>query len=371
MPSRMKLIVRYLFLSTALSMVFLGISSCDKIELPDPDQENPVFGLNFQMGNDHLNLGGLNTKVLSDVYWDELGIRVFENTFVNEDDNTALIFRLRDNRPSEPMVEDDTAYLFNSGRFEYMNQLNRNSSATYLMNRSRHPDYVPYIQWRDATVLDTAKGRPFHLVSGFDANAEYIVCQTIKSSANTCETAYCKWWKYSDGEIPLLGFATKANGIWPVFPADYSKPLSFIWNEVESEALKVIDQSGKYEVRIFTGNTIAEVEMYIGLDEEGNVIPPCFDPFSSEMITFEQQPAFSQVELIWIDAQGTNYSSSIKAQSESSFFTIQEVNAINLRNQEGHRVQKVDVTFECTLYSDSGESITIKGAKGAMGLPYY
>jgi len=367
----MKLIVRYLLFFTALSMVFLGISSCDKIELPDPDQENPVFGLNFQMDNEQLNLGGLNTKVLSDVYWDELGIRIFENTFVNEVDNTSLVFRLRDNRPTIPLVEHDTAYLFKPGRFDYVNQLNRNSSISYLINKSRNPDYVPYMKWLDATDSDTAKGRPFHLVSGFDANAEYILCQTIESTTSTCETNYCKWWKYSDGEIPLLGFATKANGIWPVFPNDYSQPLSFIWNGVESEALMVINQPGKYEVRIFTGNTIAEVEMYIGLDEEGNVIPPCFDPFSSEMITFDQKPAFSQVEIVWVDAQGKTYSSSSEAQSETSFFTIQEVSAINLRNQEGHRVQKVDVTFECTLYSDSGESITIKGAKGAMGLPYY
>jgi len=354
-----------------VSTLLITISSCEKLELPEPDQKTPVFGLSFQLGETTINLGGLSTRLESDVYWDELGVRVFENVFINDEAEATLTFRLRDNRPTILNLAHDTSFLFQAGRYEFLNNTNRNQAARYLINRSQNPDLHPFIEWMDANSIDTTKGRPFHLVPGFNPQSEYTVCQTIKNDTEACSTTYCKWWKYSDGEIPLLGFGVKANGIWPIIAEGYSKPLTYIWNGEEADALHVVKQSGIHEVRIFTGLTIAEVEMYISLDDNGEVISPCFDNFSSELVNYSIDPAFSQVEVIWKDKDGKEYFSSSKAQPTNSFFTIEEVTPFNIRNPDGHKVQKINVNFDCTLFSQSGETILLKGAQGVFGLPYF
>lgn len=371
----MKLILQKRFFIYVLS-VFVLVTACEKIEVPAPDKDEPVFEVSFQDGSSNINLGGTSTELISSVSWDDLNIRVFEGSLVNTKNQSSLTFRMRDNRISKPNIANDTLALFMPGIFSFINNAQNLGEQKVLLNKLDIMELKDKVTWLDALVPLPVPGAFFNMLNV--QSDEYItVCMTIEDLATNCNTVYCKNMKYSEGDIPLKGFSLNKNTLSPIIDPSFTGDVQFRWNDEETESYDVTKKGKLAFSAIYDkdsdgrNQTIQSVDMYVDVDNDGNVIAPCFSGFETSLVVLERSPDFSEVEVIWVDESGKEFTSANIPQSDVAEFNITEISPFPIRNQDGHRVKKLDVIFSCTLQAEDGERVVINNGEGSIGFSYF
>lgn len=371
----MKLILQNRLLIYALSVLVL-VTACEKIEVPGPEKDDPVFEVSFQDGSSNINLGGTSTELISTVSWDDMNIRVFEGSLVNTKNQSSLTFRMRDNRISKPNIANDTLALFRPGEFSFVNKSQSLGEQKVLLNQLDNMNFQDIASWIDA-FIPTAERGAFFNISNFKPDEYVSLCLTLEDEATSCNTVYCKNIIYNEGDIPLKGFSLNNNTLSPIIDPSLTGNILFRWNDEEKES-HVVTKKGKLEfLAIYDRNndgrnqTIHSVDMYVDVDNDGNVIAPCFSGFESKLVVVERSPDFSKVEVVWVNEAGKEFTSANISQSDIAEFNITEISSFPIRNQEGHRVKKIDVNFSCTLQAEDGERVVINNGEGSIGFSYY
>jgi len=371
----MRLILQNKTILTLLSVCIL-LTACEKIDVPTPVKEDPVFEVAFGDGTSSFNIGGPNTELVSTVVWDDLNIRIFEGALVNTKDQTSLSFRLRDNRITKANTSGDTISILMPGELQYVNKNQSLDEYKVLVNKLSDLNYHSKSSWLDPFILFPTQGAFFN-INNFRTDRFTTFCLTIEDEATNCNTLYCKNYIYNEGDIPLLGFSLNNNIITPIIDPSFTGEILFRWNDEEKDSHEIV-QKGKLEfVAIYDkGNngrdqTIHSVDMYVDTDAQGNAIAPCFTGIESKLVIFDRSPDFSKVEIVWVNENGKEFKSSNTAQTDVAKFEVKEVSHFPIRNQDGHRVLKVDVEFSCTLQSEDGEKIVINNGAGTIGFAYF
>ena len=372
----MKLILQKRFYIYVLS-VFVLLAACEKIDVPDPGQDEPVFEVSFQDGSSNINLGGNSTELISTVSWDDMNIRVFEGSLVNTKNQSSLTFRIRDNRISKPNITNDTLALFIPGEFSFINNDQSLGSQKVLLNQLDNMNFMDMVFWRDVLVEDPVPGGFFN-IDVADPNEIILICLDIKDEDAGCTTTYCKELKYNEGDVPLRGFSLNDNTLSPIIDPSFTGNIQFRWNGEEYMESYLVTKRGKISFEILYDKDndgvvdfLQLVETYLNMDNDGNVIAPCFSGFESKFVVFERSPDFSKVEVVWVNEEGKEFTSANTSQSDIAEFNITEISPFPIRNQEGHRVKKLDVNFSCTLQAEDGEKVVINNGEGSIGFSYF
>jgi len=360
-----------------LTLLFACIllTACEKIDVPDPDKENPVFEVSFEDGVSNINIGGPNTELVSIVTWDDLDIRTFEGSLVNTKNQSSLTFRLRDDRLTKPGTVEDTLSLFIPRNYTYVNITQHVGEQTVLLNQLHNMEYHDRVIWQYG-ILPDAYGAFFNIIN-FNPNIQTSFCMKIMDEVSNKETNYCKSMVYNKSEIPFKGFSLANNEISPMIDPSFTGDIEFEWNGVKKRSF-IIENNGKLAFSA-THNpenndqtaAIHSSDMFVDLDSQGNAIIPIIPGFDSKLVVFDRSPDLSKVEIIWVNEEGKEFKSSNASQSDLADFIIKDVKHFSIRNQDGHRVMKVEVNFSCTLQAEDGETIQIQDGKGTIGFAYY
>jgi hypothetical protein len=351
-----------------LLLVIIGLS-CERIQLPDPVINDPLFELSLNIGESEFSLGGQGTEVNTDFTWDNLGVRVFNSSIRNKNSGEELSIIFRDDRLSKRDISGDTFSLFRQDTFFFANLQSRAKNVRMLLNRMIDPAFASWARWESS--VNSNKGLNFNFLhpSGI---ANETICLYIKDETINCRTTYCKDKVGNTArDFPLEGFVIEGNQIRPQIGAGFIDPYTIRWDDLYQESL-AIKQSGLHNLFIIVNNgqKIYNVELYLELDAQNRIKTPCFSGFFTDLFTFSEDPMFNTVEVNWKDNQGKSYSSARNVQNSQANFIIDKVTRLDVINPDGFPVQKLDVKFSCRLFAADGSSIVIKDAQGTIGFAY-
>ena len=343
-------------------------SSCEKIQLPDPVINDPLFELSLNMGDTPLLLGGAGTAVTSGFDWDDLGVRVFSCSIKNKESEEELTIFLRDDRLSKKAIGGDTFELFRADTLDFANKYARAKNVKMLLNRLLDPSYSRLAKWQTSNKDHAGLNFNYQHPSGL---GDQTICLYIEDQSTKCKTTFCKDRVGSSlQDFPLEGFVIEGNRISPKIGAGFNLPYKIRWDDLEQDMITV-NQSRTYDLFIIDNSQrIFNVEIFLELDQQNRIKTPCFTGFSTELFTFQEDPMFNTAEIQWKDKTGKVYSSANRTQDKQAMFIVDQVTRLDVINPDGNPVQKLDIKFSCRLFAEDGTSVLIKDAQGTIGFAY-
>jgi len=352
-----------LILSTA-------ITSCNKIELPDPKvDDNIIFKLNGFINKDSALFSTDNYFLKTGFYNDELGIRVFESEFLplNGNANNSIKLKFRDNDIYTCCYEE--AFMFEEGAYKFSQKSSTIGSVWVLGNKLMDTNLSGYF-WRDQDIRFNGKA---YYIENLNPNPKVRICIESEELLTSGVLEYCKELFPSqlsdDFDISIKEFKFHGNTIEPVFEKNVSGNLSYRWTgEVTSSSFSPT-VSGEYTLIVSNAKSEVFVKFKVNLDQENNVLPFDFPGFSTKLLTFTDMPGFSQVELIYTNESGQVFSSKHNIKQQS-LFKIVKSERLSQTDVQGNKVQLVDLDFSCKVYSESGDSISLDFFRGPFAFAF-
>jgi hypothetical protein len=354
--------LKYLFLCT-ITIAFFS-TSCEKVQLPDPTIDNTApFNLKGFINKDSFEFSTERYYLKTDFFNDELGIRVFESSFIplEGSDDPSIILRIRDNDIYSCCY--DKAHMLKEGSYRFSKIVAAAGDALVLKNSLLDQDLIGY-RWQNGHT--TFNGNNYY-VENLNPNLKIKVCIESHELLSNGILEYCKELYPSqlqdNFDISVKDFRFNGNKIEIVFEKPVSGNLTYNWGGENFQPVFKPDSSGVYELFLSNSKSQVNIKFRVNISQDSDLIPFEFPAFSTEMFTFTGFPSFSQCEIIYINPDGQIYSTR-HTKEQHSVFEILKSEYLDKRDDLNNMLQLLEVDFSCKLYSESGDSMSLDRVRG-------
>lgn len=358
-----------------ISMVVIA-GGCRKVELPDPKEEEPVFGFwSGNIGETPMVINNdsmfMTTKIIKDSVWN---INTFETTFKTiGTEKPRWILRYRDSKSMRTAA--DTSDLFYISESRYLKNNLIEVGGGVVTHSLKDASLGNEIVWRNSSVPDGVRGgRHFSLEK---ISLSGVMNVQAKITLNGHEHSIEKRYNLPGGDMDLVEIKITGDSIAFILDSVSGGSPSVSYKVKGSSTTQMsnkfkIPSSGNYEFEI--SDSPREKHLLINLYLElsnGTIKQPKLPLFSSGVpVHYPKLPNFSMMEVVYFAEDGTEYSTRYADQTKP--FSIFEIETFHKTNQQGQKVKKLKVEFSVTLKktANANDSLVFTAVKGDIGFAY-
>lgn len=355
-----------------ISMVVIA-GGCRKVELPDPKEEEPVFGFwSGNIGETPMVINNdsmfMTTKIIKDPVFN---INTFETTFKTiGTEEPRWILRYRDSKSMRTAADTSDLFYISESRYLKNNLIDDSGGVVThsLMDASLGNEVV----WNYSDI-SFKSGRHF--------SAEKIYLSGLmkvqaKITSNGKENSIEKRYNLPRKNMDLADIIITGDSIAFILDSVSGSSPSVRYKVKGSSTTQMsnkfkIPASGNYEFEISDAPFERHLLVNLYLELANGIIKQPKVPFfsSGEPVHYPKLPNFSMMEVVYFDEDGTEYSTRYADQPKP--FSIFEIETFHKANQQGQKVKKLNVEFSVVLKTANGiKSISMDAVKGDIGFAY-
>ena len=361
--------------------------SCNKIDLPDPVQGTPIFNatLNFFNGETITWEAGVDDYYMfTEFEKDNLGINSFIGRMEKENCDTCtetLAIYIRDVPFDTSGSPDPNRSPFNQDEYYYFSKNNTITLTTYdtttlyevnliidatVTNFNANTEYEwnidgnIYIETNPTILLDFISPQTMVTLKVTDSSNgdSCVVWQTQYIKPSTNERCAVRIGPDYDPNLFLESLSA--------IPEIFNGQPSFFWNNGSSENIYFDPIEPGVPISVTMTDNI-ECQSTAGFVWSGNMVVDTL-PQCSAHFTYEVTPVFSidstvigvtndsfqysAVTIVYKNKDGLTFRSDLNPQNENANFNILNVEEYD-DNELGYPTKKLDLQFNCTLWSDN------------------
>lgn len=348
------------------SILFVLISiflfGCNKLELPDPVKEDPIFNARMDVNGITFEFDLTNAEVETDISYSDENLRFVESSIINNINSSSLQVRIWEDLFFDSLLFEDNSFHLPKEEIEFIGPNPSNDSTVFLVNTMNSGLYNPISTWNSGMVETT--GRQL-IIKDINPTTSKSVCLSLIGD-RYCDMSYCKKWVPTQGDHNINGWHIKDSIIAPIFDSNPPGNITLEWENGSTIPERTIDTSGYYTMTSKSKESENIVTMYIEVDDGGKIIEPCFSGFKSYAHVFNNAPELGKVDIQFRDESGRVFSTSNVNQTNESYFNITDIIDSDLINQEGEPVKIIEFSFSCTLADNNENRIQISNASAKM-----
>lgn len=397
----MKVFSTYVFL-----IIILLISSCKKVDLPDPTFSQPVFYVDWTSNgvSEGLTAGEDNFVLTSDFGMDNNGVHEFIAKFDKIDCvfecGESLVIKIKDFQVAvaggvnieEALVPGNYFYEAHPDTIWIVDvattyTIDFDASSTIFSSGGANPTPIYTWTFPNGNTITSMDPQVQFILQDINIPNEVPVTLLVlgDSTANCFSTATQLIRLNAAGSTQCgvqimtnsnpIGLLDSLNAI-----AYGTAPFTYLWSTGESSA-DIFPQffGDPYSVTITDATGCVAESMVIA--PSPNALDFCSAHFTSNIsvdsvvdstFTIETNPfEFSKIIIEYTDKDSTFYSTELAPQTNvvNSFFKINAVDDFD-DNPSGQKTKKLNIQFSCILFSENGDSMELTEGEGVIGVAY-
>ena len=379
----------YLNTITALCLLLL-FAACEKKPEPDVLLGEPVFFVEGEQNGTafRINAGDEDYYMFSSFSQDFQRVYAFNGHLRRTTADSArerFRFAIRDFQPTQPSMPVDIHQALRIADYNYGAPLDSLSitriRVNFQANAQGQPPFNYFWDFGDNTFSTLPNPSHVYRISPIQPTFDFNVSlQTVDS--NNCNgfisnnldfnTPCFINYSYTNLGANTVAFNANAMGIFP---------FSVRWEvdtfpNITAQGLNPIVTfpfPGVYRVCVEATDTQACSARHCGWVQVGSPSGGFFNcaaNYGYDVVadtTFTLQ--LSRVNIAWNDADGVEYRTSWGSQPASSFYRIQGVEDY-LPNDQGHPTKRLEIHFDCMLYSIQGTAIRITNGRAFIAVAH-
>jgi hypothetical protein len=375
---------------TSLVLAIISFSQCDKIDVPDPVADSPVFTLSMQVnGSAQEYAAGENDYYMFSAFEKDandihtfIGALAEENC--NQDCARSIRFEFRDFQSVvSGAVDIDNA--LQTGTIDF-----KDNEVTFELNHQLTLDAAPTppptpvggyaYNWISP---DTNSTEPTISLT-VDEPDNYQVCLNTESTIFNCESTYCQQIFWDDRSSVRVNFEGTIMQQSPVLEANVSggeAPYSYQWDNGLTTPIRFIGQDSAAQTycltitdAIGTKGSMCKTVFYQGSGAGGTFVDTCSALFTYatniDSIPISDPFQFSTIAIEYQDEAGIVYRSDIEAQPSSATFSLTKIEPFE-RNENNEATLKLTFNFNCVVYEVGGSTqLELSGGNAVIAIAY-
>jgi hypothetical protein len=356
---------------------------CNKIDVPEPVKEDPVFYFNFNVDNSNANLAAGQANYFMDANYEinSNGILHLIGTLKPKDCRNlcpgSLRIVIRDIRKFDPDRFNITQTL-RPKHYGYVWNLRRDSVVIHFKNNSRSETPFKSI-WNLGNGLTVTQN---HVTATYGRKAFRVAlnvfnqagCESVQvQSFDTENGYYCRSFIVPGESNNQRVLKVRSFG---------EAPFTYKWNNGSTDSLIMLNSITSTSLRRKYGVTVTDpngCESVSGFDltkantDVNSLKDICVADFSSKLELVPNTTNALGTGLISIDfmnKDGVLFTSKNFRQPNDAFFEVLSVEDFE-KNEKNQSVKKIGIRFSCNLHSpETDRDIMIRNAKGFMAVAY-
>ena len=365
---------------------FLGIIlwlGCNKIDVPEPVEEAPVFYFNFDLENTNTSLSTGQSNYLMDANYvvPANGILQFIGTLKPKDCRAlcpgSLRIIIRDKQKFDASGFDVSNALTRK-KYRYQWKIRRDSVSIHFMNETKSE--TPFkSQWNLGNGVTTSTTNP---TMTFGRKPFRVGLNVVNQAG--CESTQIQSFNIEKGSHcrSFIVPGTSTNQRVLEVRSIGKPPFSYTWNTGATDSLILLNSISSTSLRKSFKVTVTDAEGCESVSgfnlaqtnaDVNSLKAICIADFKSDIKFVSNTVATSGAGLIsidYMDQEGAMFSSQEFRQPDDAFFEIISVEDFS-RNDRNQSVKKLGIQFSCNLYgTQTNREIKIRNAKGFMAVAY-
>ena len=374
--------MKYRLLSFIL--LFSLLYSCDPLDIPVPEDENPLFESTFTLdGIVHEFQAGISDYIMfNDFFKDSLGIQTFVSRFEQENCDSdcvpTLEIQIRDRSVYNPTDFDinsslslDSYKYLDANDLPFLEQLLINgayvgTAPSSLVEYSWNLNNAGIGQNQGTLTYDIVNDELLSVcLSAYDPDVDCLVLNCGLFSPFGKAECYMNLQVSTNPNgfvsIEALGFG-QGNLRYRFQGGDYSPISTFQFIPQSNTSILV-------EMQNENGYTCQSSACFIVAQDSSDLSYSTIDmeyEFVGDTIAVNK---FSEVSFIYTDESGVVFRSDLTEQSNQSKFLIEQFMDY-VHNDFGSPTKQVNISFDVLLENESGKQIHIENGKGTIAIAY-
>lgn len=365
-----------------LLLLFGSVISCQKLELPDPVEEAPIFGLEVSWGDGEMEIFDATNRyaLVPILEQDSNGVTWHRTQFIQEDcletcgGQWEIVFRNAQLNNTQANVQ-----LQNNSEWPFLGPL----LSDTLINTHYRADLTAALEGSTSinAISWTANGDLLPQTdSAFSIEYDSIsgpleVC--IQMETDECTSYQCRRLELTENVSTHGQIRADGSPALAVLYADITggvPPYSQNWSNGATDEIIVVNSSGEYCLEVLDVAETPSTQCVYYETGEGLLCAASYDyevhrMFSEEIIVQGDPNQLGTMEVIYTDPAGEVYRSGGLSQSATAYFQVQEAKSF-AESYEGRPVWQLSVDFKVDLMSSTGELISIEQAQGTWAFAY-
>ncbi len=356
-------------------VILTSMTSCQQEELPDPNGNEPVFGVEGKIAGEPRQLEAGREGYFMHTF--------FTKDSINQYNLTGQLGEPEcKDCPGSLKIELPALYKAKEG-LNISEALGKGARSYYnpvpmrKVNFQAFPDSqgTKAYFWKLGDSRTSNAPAPSHF---YDANGPDTVTTTLRITYNNgqCVATSAQQIKLKPGRCRVNYRAKPVNQTEVIFHSEtphLQEPLSYRWYHGETLISKVahptydFQKPGVYEVCLeVTGASGCSAQRCQRVDvfEDG-----CNANFNYQVAEDTTMADFDFINISWRNEEGKLYKTGKQQQPESSYFRILKSKPYE-QNRKGYPTQKLTVAFDCMVYAADGSKKHLKDFKGTIAVAY-